>query len=99
LPYCCPAPLACGKRSGEIEHHSGAAESVQLQPGTVFNIIPEWCSESARNTVQLHRGILFSFGRIPHLELRTQKTFGQQPNLAAKPRDAAPATGWFFNQM
>ena len=42
----------------------GSAESVQLQSGTVFTFIPEWCSESARNTVQLHRGIVFSFARI-----------------------------------
>src|SRR5215469_16835459 len=45
----------------------GRLKSVQFQPGTVFTFIPEWCSESARNTVQLHRGIVFSFARIPQL--------------------------------
>jgi len=43
-------------------------KSVQLQPGTVFTFIPEWCSESARNPVRLHRGIVFSFARIPHAD-------------------------------
>lgn len=43
----------------------GRVKSVQLQPGTVFTFIPEWCSESARNLVQLHRRMVFSFARIP----------------------------------
>jgi hypothetical protein len=46
----------------------GSLKSVQLQPGIVFTFIPEWCSESARNAVQLHRGTMFSFARIPHIE-------------------------------
>lgn len=46
--------LACGKRSGEVEHHSRAAEKV-------FSFGPERRSPSSRNGVQNQPGILFGF--------------------------------------
>src|SRR5579885_3334463 len=55
LPLCCPALLrACGNHSGEAEHDSGIGLKLfGFIPEPVFTFIPESCSESTRNHVQL----------------------------------------------
>jgi len=44
----------------------GRAESVRLPPGILFAFIPESCSESTRNAVRLHPGMVFALARYPH---------------------------------
>jgi hypothetical protein len=48
----------------EAEQHSGVGQKVfGFSPEFVFAFNPEWCSESARNPVRLHPGMLFALPR------------------------------------
>jgi hypothetical protein len=49
----------------QAEQHSGVSQKVfGFIPESVFAFIPECCSESARNPVRLHPGMLFAFAGI-----------------------------------
>ena len=49
---------------GQAEQHSGVSQKVfGFSPESVFAFSPECCSESARNPVRLHPGMLFAFAR------------------------------------
>jgi hypothetical protein len=48
----------------QAEQHSGVSQKVfGFSPESVFAFIPECCSESARNPVRLHPGMLFGLPR------------------------------------
>jgi hypothetical protein len=48
----------------QAEQHSGASQKVfGFSQESVFAFIPECCSESARNPVRLHPGMLFGLPR------------------------------------
>jgi len=47
--------------------HSDTARKVfGFASESLFDIIPESCSESSRNAVRLYPGIVFALPRIPH---------------------------------
>jgi hypothetical protein len=51
----------------QAEQHSGGSQKVfGFSPESVFALRPECCSESARNPVRLHPGILFALPRNTH---------------------------------
>jgi hypothetical protein len=51
----------------QAEQHSGVSQKVfGFIPESVFAFIPECCSESARNPVRLHPGMLFALPRNTH---------------------------------
>ena len=53
----------------QAEQHSGVSQKVfGFSPESVFAFIPECCSESARNPVRLHPGMLFALPRNTHLD-------------------------------
>jgi len=46
----------------QAEQHSGVSQKVfGFSPESMFALRPECCSESARNPVRLHPGMLFAF--------------------------------------
>src|ERR1039457_1487832 len=48
----------------QAEQHSGVSQKVfGFSPESVFAFLPECCSESARNPVRLHPGMLFALPR------------------------------------
>src|ERR1700722_17959891 len=48
----------------EAEQRSGVGQKAfGFSPEFVFAFNPEWCSESARNPVRLHPGMVFAFPR------------------------------------
>jgi hypothetical protein len=52
----------------QAEQHSGVSQKVfGFSPESVFAFIPECCSESARNPVRLHPGMLFALPRNTQL--------------------------------
>src|ERR1039457_2869639 len=57
----------------QAEQHSGVSQKVfGFSPESVFAFLPECCSESARNPVRLHPGMLFALPRNTH---RIEGTF------------------------
>jgi hypothetical protein len=60
----------------QAEQHSGVSQKVfGFIPESVFAFIPECCSESARNPVRLHPGMLFALPRNTHLVSPTHDRF------------------------
>src|SRR5260370_29168877 len=54
----------------QAEQHSGGGQKVfGFSPESVFALRPESCSESARNPVRLHPGMLFGLPRNTHSTL------------------------------
>jgi hypothetical protein len=52
----------------QAEQHSGVSQKVfGFSPESVFALRPECCSESARNPVRLHPGMLFALPRNTQL--------------------------------
>jgi hypothetical protein len=55
----------------QAEQHSGVSQKVfGFRPESVFALRPECCSESARNPVRLHPGMLFALPRNTQFKLR-----------------------------
>ena len=55
----------------QAEQHSGVSQTVfGFSPESVFALRPECCSESARNPVRLHPGMLFGLPRNTHKDRR-----------------------------
>jgi hypothetical protein len=59
----------------QAEQHSGVSQKVfGFIPESVFAFIPECCSESARNPVRLHPGMLFALPRNTHCPIPCHQT-------------------------
>src|ERR1035437_2530538 len=77
-------PLPVETFRAQAEQHSGVSQKVfGFSPESVFALRPECCSESARNPVRLHPGMLFALPR------NTQNTSGLRSSRRITPEKRA----------
>jgi hypothetical protein len=84
----CPAPpYACGKHSGMMSNTNSdiARKTFGFVSESLFDIIPESCSESSRNAVRLYPGIVFALPRIPQVTLRERQPIGRASGITTRP--------------
>jgi hypothetical protein len=66
----------------QAEQHSGVSQKVfGFSPESVFAFLPECCSESARNPVRLHPGMLFGLPRNTHRQVVRKHANGAADSL------------------